>query len=170
MGKAGNVANLNNTDQDQKKGIIHKIQEKEKEFLNKSSELCAGQKANIEALRNKYFLKDNQKGNGYLSTGEKIIAAASIELNKPYLTNLKEYYKPFYPLGKDYKAFNRIAYIDITRWVIEKNEDSLEKLVNVYQCIHNKDCSLALIFHRSIEKCTVTLAISNNGKSPGVLT
>jgi hypothetical protein len=56
---------------------------------------------------------------------------------------------------------HNIRYLNITKWVTDKRENSLEKLVNVYDVLSNEECNIALVFHRSSCAVHVFLAISN---------
>ena len=44
---------------------------------------------------------------------------------------------------------HNIRFINISKWVTDKRENSLEKLVNVYAVLSNEQCNIALIFHRT---------------------
>ena len=66
------------------------------------------------------------------------------------------------------EADNRITWFDITKWVSEPQENSIEKLSNVYQSLCNEQCAAALIYRRHIETCQVTLAIANHSKEGAV--
>ena len=53
--------------------------------------------------------------------------------------------------GGEFNSNFNIRYINITKWVTDKNENSLEKLVNVYEVLSNENCNIALIFNRKME-------------------
>ena len=64
------------------------------------------------------------------ATTEKLLAANSIEVFNAYLPQLSELYAP---LEKDdFDSEYNVRYFDISKWVTDKKENSLEKLVNVY--------------------------------------
>lgn len=90
---------------------------------------------------------------------------AYIEIYNAYLSQISELYKPidnrFEYNDKKFNSNNNIRYIDITKWVIDKNENSLEKLVNVYEVLSNEDCNIALVFDRKINKTDVYFAVVN---------
>ena len=94
----------------------------------------------------------------------RLLAANSIEVYNEYLRHLKDYYVP---VKKDAEydehfipAYN-IRYFNITKWVTDKRENSLEKLVNVYDVLSNEECNIALVFHRTMGGTEVYLAVTN---------
>lgn len=94
----------------------------------------------------------------------RLLAAESIEIYNEYLRHLKDYYVPLERKieydGEFHSSYN-IRYFNITKWVNDKRENSLEKLVNVYEVLSNEDCNIALVFHRTMEKTSVFLAVTN---------
>ena len=84
----------------------------------------------------------------------RLLAAGSIEIYNEYLRHLKDLYVP---VKKDaeydekFKPAYNIRYFNITKWVSDKKENSLEKLVNVYDVLSNEECNIALVFHRTME-------------------
>lgn len=108
----------------------------------------------------------------------RLLASAGIEIYNAYLPQIKDLYLPLdadtdldeamdpdYP-GEHFnpKPFNdeqNVRYFNITKWVTDTKENSLEKLVNVYATLSNEDCNIALIFRRTIEKTDVYLAVVN---------
>lgn len=105
---------------------------------------------------------------------ERLLAANSIEIFNAYLGQIKELYSPidnnaeFAWLNEneewvldDFRAGYNIRYINITKWVTDTKENSLEKLVNVYEVLSNENCNIALVFHRTSDKTDVYLAVTN---------
>lgn len=94
----------------------------------------------------------------------RLLAAGSIEIYNEYLRHLKGIYVP---VKKDaeyeekFKPAYNIRYFNITKWVSDKKENSLEKLVNVYDVLSNEECNIALVFHRTMEGTKVYLAVTN---------
>ncbi len=95
----------------------------------------------------------------------RMLAANSIEIYNAYLPQIEELYLP---IEKDIEYKNKpfdpeynIRYINITKWVTDKEENSLEKLVNVYAVLANDDCNIALVFNRTEKKTNVYLAVVN---------
>ncbi len=94
----------------------------------------------------------------------RLIAASSVEIFNSYLPQLDSLYVPVqnqYEYGRDFDANYNIRYVDITKWVTDKDENSLDKLINVYEVLSNEDCNIALVFNRKIQRTHVYLAISN---------
>lgn len=92
------------------------------------------------------------------------LGAVAIEVYQAYLEQLKTVYCPMGVSMSGFDAINRIRYFDITRWVTDTEEKNLDKLVNVYQVLSGEDCNIALIYHRSVEKCGVTLGVVNTSE------
>ena len=59
---------------------------------------------------------------------------------------------------------NRIRYFDITKWVTDTEEQSLDKLVNVYHVLSEEDCNIALIYNRTQKKCQVSIGVVNTNE------
>jgi hypothetical protein len=91
---------------------------------------------------------------------EKLLAASGIEIFNAYLPWIKDLYLPV----EQEKGLNRIynvRYICLNKWVTDKKENSLEKLVNVYNVLSDEACNIALIFNRTCETTNVYLAVSS---------
>ncbi|MCR5135664.1 MAG: DUF87 domain-containing protein [Oscillospiraceae bacterium] len=94
----------------------------------------------------------------------RLLAANSIEVYNEYLRHLKDFYVP---VKKDaeyderFKSAYNIRYFNITKWVTDKRENSLEKLVNVYDVLSNEECNIALVFHRTMTGTEIYLAVTN---------
>lgn len=98
----------------------------------------------------------------------RLLAASSVEVFNEYLNHLKDMYVPVKreaEYGADFKTNHNIRYFEITKWVTNKKENSLEKLVNVYEVLSGEECNIALIFHRSCEKTQVYLAVTNTANA-----
>ncbi len=94
----------------------------------------------------------------------RLLAAESIEIYNEYLRHLKDYYVPLQrtiEYGGEFHTSYNIRYFNITKWVNDKRENSLEKLVNVYEVLSNEECNIALVFHRSVDRTSVYLAVTN---------
>ena len=95
---------------------------------------------------------------------KRLLAASSVEIYKAYLAQLKELYVPIerkVQYGTDFDTARNIRFFNITKWVVDKSENSLEKLVNVYEVLSNEDCNISLVFHRTCEATNVFLAVTN---------
>ncbi len=94
---------------------------------------------------------------------DKLLGQIGIEVYKSYLPLIsKEFYEPIENCNDNYIPENRIVYFDITKWVRDPEEKNLDKLVNMYETLSDQDCSIALIYERDSNKCSVTLAVANN--------
>lgn len=84
------------------------------------------------------------------------------EVFHSYLPHLESAYEPLYIVNEFSPKLERISSFDITKWVIDHTEDSIEKLCSVYQVLSDEECSIALIYERNQAACHVKLAVSNN--------
>jgi hypothetical protein len=95
---------------------------------------------------------------------ERLLAAGAVEIYNAYLPQLEDLYVPLDPAIEYPDGFNpayNIATLNITKWVFDREEDSLDKLVNVYNVLSNDSCNIALIFDRRMKGADVYIAISN---------
>lgn len=129
------------------------------------SSLSPEQLQQVQSQRDEYL---TQMPNPNDSTAEeltkRLLAASSVEIYKAYLAQLKELYVPIErtaEFGTDFDTARNIRFFNITKWVVDKSENSLEKLVNVYEVLSNEDCNISLVFHRTCEKTNVFLAVTN---------
>lgn len=157
-----------------------------KNFLTKTAGKAANVVAKGAALSPQELEKIQKQREEYLSQlpnptdsvaqelTERLLAANSIEIFNAYLGQIKELYSPidnnaeFAWLNEnekwildDFRTGYNIRYINITKWVTDTKENSLEKLVNVYQVLSNENCNIALVFHRTSDKTDVYLAVTN---------
>lgn len=96
----------------------------------------------------------------------RLLAASGVELFNAYLPQLAELYVPLengaeFEGGNPFRSEYNIGYFNITKWVTDKNENNLEKLVNVYEVLSNAECNIALVFRRRCETTEVYLAVTN---------
>lgn len=95
---------------------------------------------------------------------ERLLAASSVEIYNAYLPQLHDLYVPVQKDAEYEEIFSpahNIRYFKITKWVTDKRENSLEKLVNVYEVLSNEECNIALIFHRGMNGTDTYLAVTN---------
>lgn len=119
----------------------------------------------IEKRRMNYLEQmPNMKGEEVQELLTRNLNAMGIEVFHSYIPQLRDIYAPIDWVSASSK--NRIRYFDITKWVMDSEENGIDKLINVYHVLSGEDCSVALIYHRDHEKCTVTLAVVNNGDNP----
>ena len=95
---------------------------------------------------------------------EVLLAAGGVEIFHSYLPQIRDVYSPIRRDAEYDYAFNpayNIRFFNITKWVTDKRENNLEKLVNVYEVLSNEECNIALVFHRRIKTTEVYLAVTN---------
>lgn len=135
----------------------------------KLSSLSPEQLENVQLLREKYLLETpNPNDSTARELTERLMAASSVEIFNAYLPQIKDLYLPLNneaEFGKEFDDAHNIRYINITKWVTDKKENSLEKLVNVYAVLSNDDCNIALVFDRKQNTTNVYLAVVNNKNS-----
>ncbi len=139
-GKAGDaVAKLSVLSPEQ----LEKVQEKQQEYLSE---------------------KPNPTSEESYELTNRWLATNAVEIYNAYLSQLKDLYVPVAETAEYEKAFSaehNIRFINITKWVIDKKENSLEKLVNVYEVLSNEECNISLIFNRTKAKTNVYMAVTN---------
>lgn len=155
------------------KNMISKVGEKAGDKVAKLAVLSPEQLEEVQVKREKYL---SQMPDPTDTTAEeltmRLLAAGSVEIHNAYLPQLDQLYTPVkkdFEYGSSDKQEHQrlfrpeynIRYFNITKWVTNKNENSLEKLVNVYEVLSNERCNIALIFHRTCEAAEVYLAVTN---------
>lgn len=109
-----------------------------------------------EKRRNYLAQKPDMDGEEVQKTVQNNLGAIGVEVYQDYLSLLKKIYAPMDTAIENFDALNRIRYFDITKWVTDAEEQNLDRLVNVYQVLSKEECNIALIYHRTMEKCKVT--------------
>ena len=147
------------------KNVIRKVAGKGADTVAKLSALSPEQLEQVQAKREE-FLSDfpNMTGAETEELTNRLLAANAVEIYNAYLPQIEDLYIPVEKeteYGEDFRSSNNIRYINITKWVIDKKENSLEKLVNVYEVLSNDACNISLVFHRKVIKIDVYLAITN---------
>ena len=148
-----------------------------KQFLSRKMNSAlkkAGDKiADASALSPKQILQVDEKRNAYLSakpdmSGEethsniqKNMGAVAIEVYQAYLEQLGTIYQPVEDVFEKFDEDNRIRFFEITKWVTDSEEKSLDKLINVYHVLSEENCNIALIYHRTKTECKVTMGVVN---------
>ena len=148
-----------------------------KNFVAKAGSKAADKVAKLSALSPEQLAKIQEQRNNYLSEmpsaddnaaeemTARYLAAASIEIYNAYLPQISRLYMPVENSaeydGMDFRTGHNIRYFNITKWVSDKKENSLEKLVNVYEVLSNEECNIALIFNRRCNNTDVYLAVTN---------
>ncbi|WP_019322339.1 helicase HerA domain-containing protein [Streptococcus mutans] len=147
------------------KNVIRKVAGKGADTVAKLSALSPEQLEQVQAKREE-FLSDfpNMTGAEAEELTNRLLAANAVEIYNAYLPQIEDLYilvEKETEYGEDFRSSNNIRYINITKWVIDKKENSLEKLVNVYEVLSNDACNISLVFHRKVIKTDVYLAITN---------
>lgn len=147
------------------KNVIRKVAGKGADTVAKLSALSPEQLEQVQAKREE-FLSDfpNMTEAETEELTNRLLAANAVEIYNAYLPQIEDLYIPVEKeteYGEDFRSSNNIRYINITKWVIDKKENSLEKLVNVYEVVSNDACNISLVFHRKVIKTDVYLAITN---------
>lgn len=147
------------------KNIVKKVGEKAGNKVAKLSSLSPDQVESVQLQRENYLLEKPDPNDEVARTcTERLMAASSVEIFNAFLPQIKELYLP---VNKDaeyeakFDAEHNIRYFNITKWVTDKKENSLEKLVNVYAVLSNEDCNIALVFNRMQKNTNVYLAVVN---------
>ncbi len=151
------------------KKIINKIGGAAGDAVAKVSVLSPEQLEKVEDRRNKY-LSDIPDSNDPLAVEQtsRLLASVSTEIYNSYLSQIKQLYSPIdnnAEYDEEFDPNHNIRFINITKWVTNKEENSLEKLVTVYDVLSNEDCNIALIFNRTTTVTNVYLAVVNTNNS-----
>ena len=149
------------------KGALKKAENKINNTIARRAALSPEELKAIEDSRDRYLQgKPDPTDPAEVALTMRLMAANSIEIYNAYLPLISQIYYPIQPEaeydGVKFDYAHNIRYFNITKWVIDKEEKNLEKLVNVYESLSNENCNIALVFHREIEKTNVYLAVTNN--------
>lgn len=151
-----------------KSAIVHAA-DKAGNAIAKVSSLSSEQLEQVEEKRAAYL---SQKPDPTDATAteltNRLLATAAVEIHGAYLSQLRNVYCPVDPSVEYPDGFNdefNIRYMDIAKWVVDPNEDSLEKLVNVYDVLADEDCNIALVFNRTSTSTHVYLAVVDTGNA-----
>ena len=145
--------------------LVKKAAEKAADRIAKLAVLSPEQLKDIQDKRDAYF-SEKPDPNDELSIDKtnRYLASYGVEIYNSYLHQLTDCYVPIQnevEYGKEFAENYNIRYFNITKWVTDKKENSLEKLVNVYEVLSNENCNIALIFHRKVQYTEVYLAVTN---------
>lgn len=129
------------------------------------SALSPKQLQEIEDKRAAYLSgKPDMNGEETQSIIQKNMGAIGIEVYQAYLEQLSTIYFPVDVNLENFDADNRIRFFDITKWVTDTEEQSLDKLVNVYHVLSEEECNIALIYNRTKEKCQIIVGVVNTSE------
>ncbi|MCR5836802.1 MAG: hypothetical protein K6G88_09880 [Lachnospiraceae bacterium] len=151
------------------KNMVTKAANKAGDTVSKLATLSPSQVEDIQIQRENYLLEEPKSDDEVAKVRtERMIAASGVEIFNSFLPQLKELYVPIQndaEYGEEFKSNQNIRYINITKWVTDKKENNLEKLVNVYAVLSNEDCNIALVFNRTKIGTNVYLAVVNDKNS-----
>lgn len=145
--------------------LIARGAQKGADKIAKLSSLSPEQLESVQKQRDAYLLeKPDPNDSESIELTGRLLASASTEIFNAYLPQISKIYVPIdknaeYKEG--FKTNTNIRYVNITKWVVDSEENSLEKLINVYEVLSNEECNIGLIFHRSNLKTEVYLSVSN---------
>ena len=146
-------------------GFFNTLAAKAGDKVAKLSVLSPEQIEKVQAGREEYLLEmPDPKDTVARTQTERLMAASSIEIFNAFLPQIKTLYLPISQndvYEKPFDAEHNIRFFNITKWVSDKKENSLEKLVNVYAVLSNERCNIALIFNRTQKETNVYLAVVN---------
>ncbi len=131
-----------------------------------ASQLSSAQLRNIEEKRHHFM---SEKPETDPEGIKRLLGSYAIEAYEAYLPQIARLYEPidFSTEDEGNTWNNRIRYFEITKWVSDPSEDSIEKLINVYEVVSNDNCQVALIYNRKKDGCKVYFAIVNMGETDG---
>ena len=144
------------------KNLINKAGAKAADKVAKLSALSPEQLEAVEKQKEKYLADQPNISDEELTN--RLLASCGVEVFNSYLDQIKELYVPLESTAEYEDEFHpsyNIRYFNITKWVTDKKENSLEKLVNVYEVLSNERCNIALVFHRTSTNTKVYLAVVN---------
>lgn len=151
------------------KNIVKRVGDKAGNKVAKLAALSSGQVEEVQLQREKYLLeKPDPADKQAIDTTWRMMAASSVEIYNAYLPQIKELYLPVEreaEYGEAFRTEYNIRYFNITKWVQDKKENSLEKLVNVYAVLSNEECNIALVFNRTQQGTNVYLAVVNTANA-----
>lgn len=147
------------------KNAVAKIGNRVGNRVAKLAELSSEQVERVQLQREAYLLEEPKPyDTAAQELTERMMAASSIEIFNAYLPQIKELYLPIEKnaeYGVPFDPAHNIRYFNITKWVTDKKENNLEKLVNVYAVLSNEPCNIALVFNRTKNETNVYLAVVN---------
>lgn len=147
------------------RSMIKKVGTKTSNKIAQLATLSEDQVHAVQEQRDKYLLEMPQPNDpAAVTMTQKLLATSSVEIYNAYLPQLKKLYLPVKKeceFDAEFNSYKNIRYFNITRWVTDKSENSLEKLVNVYQVLSDEECNIALVFNRTQRNTEVYLAVTS---------
>lgn len=147
------------------KGFIKKAGGKAADAVAKLSVLSPEQLRDMQERREEYLNQvPSMDDTAAEELTKRLLAASSIEIYNEYLQHIRDMYVPVkreIEYDGSFSAAHNIRFFNITKWVTDKKENSLEKLVNVYQVLSDENCNIALVFNRTCDATNIFLAVVN---------
>ncbi len=147
------------------KSIIKKAGGKAADTVAKLAVLSPEQLREVQEQREQYLSQaPSMDDSSAEELTRRLLAASSIEIYNEYLQHIHDMYIPVkreIEYNGEFRASHNIRFFNITKWVTDKKENSLEKLVNVYQVLSDENCNIALVFNRTCDATNVFLAVVN---------
>lgn len=151
------------------KNMVKKVGDKVANKVAKLATLSSDQVEEVQLQREEYLLeKPDPSDELAVDTTWRMMAANSVEIYNAYLPQIKELYFPILRSAEYDEVFSpehNIRHFNITKWVTDKKENNLEKLVNVYAVLSNEECNIALVFNRTQKGTNVYLAVVNTSNA-----
>ncbi len=146
-------------------GAIGKVAGKAGNAVFKLSTLSPGQLEEVKEKR-AHYLEEMPSADDATAIEQtsRLIAAAGVEIYSAYLPQIDSVYLPLVSEAEydgPFDAARNVRFLNITKWVSDPEENSLEKLVNVYDVLSSDRCNIALVFHRTKLSTEVYLAVVN---------
>ena len=146
--------------------LIKKAGVKAANTVNKLAALSPDQIEHVEEQREQFLSQMPNPGDEAAEElTARLLALCGVEIYNAYLPVLSDLYVPVKREieleGESLDVAHNIRYFNITKWVTDKKENSIEKLVNVYQVLSNEQCNIALVFNRKCSGTNVYLAVVN---------
>ena len=148
-------------------GAVGKVAGAAGDVVSSVSVLSPKQLEEVANKKSDYFTELISHNMGTAEASEfanRLIGNMSVEIYNAYLSQINDIYAPVdskIEYGDSFNSNYNIRYINITKWVTDKSENSLEKLVNVYEVLSNENCNIALVFNRKVDKTEVYLGVVN---------
>ena len=151
-------------------GVIGKIADKAAGKVSKLAVLSSEEIEKVQLQREEYLLAEPKPNDEVArERTEKMMAASSVEIYNAFLPQIKDLYLPLEReaeyRGSAFDTGHNIRYFNITKWVTDKDENSIEKLINVYAVLSGENCNIALVFDRKTNKTNVYLAVVNTSNA-----
>lgn len=148
------------------KNWVVKAGQKAGDKVSALSQLSPAQLSQVQALKDKYMteMPDPAKDPQAVELTARLMAENGVQIYNSYLSQIRQLYVPVDPMaefGRPFEPNFNIRYFNITKWVTDTEENSIEKLVNVYAVLSNENCNIALVFNRVKAQTNVYLAVVN---------